>query len=109
MQCRPPFDVLGHRLCWPKVRLQRGQQNRATCSGLQVSIVITGITISFRALHQMIANLAERPGRVFSPAPAAKRPSGNAAFPKAEITLAIGDASRHVDSLIKRPTTQAII
>ena len=80
-----------------------------TFSRLQVSIVITGITISFRALHQMIANLAERPGRVFRPAPTAKRPSGNAACPKAEITLAIGDASRHVDSLIKRPTMQAKI
>ena len=66
-----------------------------------MSIVITDITISFRALHQMIANLAERPGRVFRPAPTAKRPSGNAACPKTEITLAIEDASRRVDSLLK--------
>ena len=70
-----------------------------TCSRLQVSIVITGITISFRALHQMIANLAERPGRVFRPAPTTRRPSVNAVCPKVEITLAIGDAGCHVDRL----------
>ena len=113
MRCRPPFDVLGHRLCWRKVRLQRRTAACAdrpvTFSRLQVSIVITGITISFGALHQMIDNLAERQGSVFRPAPTAKRPSGNAACPKAEITLAIGDASCHVGRLIKRPTPQAII